>query len=149
MQQLDALLVENGVVVFMKASGERLEMPNLTQIVALYEKQKGTDVGHYAKEILSRGIGTLLITEVMVDMTNETTLNRFQNGDITKTMRHLNTYNIVLESHLDMAKEQFEGDFNTCIFAEFPYGVVIEREKYPTYKNTKCSIDAIRKIIEA
>lgn len=146
--KLDTLTLENGQVIFTKTSGERLQMPNLTKMVAMYEKQKDNEVGERLKDILARGIGTLLIAEVMVDMTNETTLKRFENGEISKTMKHVNTYNLVLESHLEQAQEGFEGDFNTCVFAEFPYGIVIEREKYPSYKNTDYSVEAIRKIIE-
>ncbi|MGL4343821.1 MAG: hypothetical protein ACRCTE_01350 [Cellulosilyticaceae bacterium] len=144
----DQLLVIDGKVTFIKANGETLDMPNLTKMIAMYEAQKDNEIGNRVKEILTRGIGTLLIAEVMVDMTNETTLARFENGEISKTMRHVNTYNIVLESHLEAAKEAFDGDFNTCVFAEFPYGIVIEREKYPTYKNTTYCVEDIRKIIE-
>lgn len=146
---LDQLTIEEGRVIFTKATGESMDMPNLTQIVKLYEAHKEDEIGARAKEVLDRGIGALLITEVMMDMTNDKTNERFENGEISKTMRHVNTYNIVLESHLEQAVAGFEGDFETCKFAEFPYGIVIEREKYPTYKNTTYCIDDIRKVIEA
>ena len=109
-KQLDALRVVNNEVIFEKANGE----------------------------IFNHEIGSLLICEIMIDMQNSTTLNRLETGEISKTMRHVSTYNIILESHLEKAKEQFEalraqgeveGTFEEAVFATFPYGIVIERDR--------------------
>ena len=65
---------------------------------------------------------------------------------LTEQCKHVSTYNIILESHLEKAKEQFEalraqgeveGTFEEAVFATFPYGIVIERVKFPQFTNTE------------
>ena len=145
-KQLDTLKRVNNEVIFEKANGEQLKMPNLTALTKLYSETASEDIKGWIEEILDQEIGSLLICEIMIDMQNETTLKRLETGEISKTMRHVGTYNIILESHLEKAKVQFEtlkaageveGDFEEIQFAIFPYGIVIEREKFPQYQNAE------------
>ena len=144
-KQLDALRVVNNEVIFEKANGEKMVMPNLTALLKLYNETSDA-IKERAREIFNHEIGSLLICEIMIDMQNSTTLNRLETGEISKTMRHVSTYNIILESHLEKAKEQFEalraqgeveGTFEEAVFATFPYGIVIERVKFPQFTNTE------------
>lgn len=145
-KQLDALRVVNNEVIFEKANGEKMVMPNLTALLKLYNETSDEAIKERAREIFNHEIGSLLICEIMIDMQNSTTLNRLETGEISKTMRHVGTYNIILESHLEKAKEQFEalkaqdkveGTFEEVVFATFPYGIVIERIKFPQFTNTE------------
>lgn len=149
---MDQLKSINNEIVFIKANGEQLAMPNLTALVKLYHKTQCEEIKTRIVEILNQEIGALLVCEIMIDMQNDTTMKRLETGEISKTMRHVGTYNIILESHLDKAKMAFqalkesgevEGDFEACVFATFPYGMVIEREKFPQYKNTDYSVEIL------
>ena len=136
-KQLDALRVVNNEVIFEKANGEKMVMPNLTALLKLYNETSDEAIKERAREIFNHEIGSLLICEIMIDL---------ETGEISKTMRHVSTYNIILESHLEKAKEQFEalraqgeveGTFEEAVFATFPYGIVIERVKFPQFTNTE------------
>lgn len=145
-KQLDALKVVNNEVIFEKASGEQMAMPNLTALLKLYNETNDEAIKARAREIFDHEISSLLICEIMIDMQNSTTLNRLETGEISKTMRHVGTYTIILDSHLEKAKAQFEalkaqgsveGTFEEAVFATFPYGTVIERVKFPQFTNTE------------
>lgn len=155
-EKIDRLVIEEGKVVFINVQGTVIEMPNLTQLVVWYKEYQGSEIGERIKEILSREIGDLLIAEVMIDMTNEKTLDRLRTGEISKTLRHVETYNIILDSHIEQAKAQFEelakqqevtGNFEDCFFAQFPYGMVIMREMFSVYTNTVYSKADIENLI--
>lgn len=155
-EQIDQLIREEDKVIFISAEGEKIEMPNLTQLVQWYKEYRSEEIGERIKGILSREIGDLLIAEVMIDMTNEKTLERLRTGEISKTLKHVETYNIILDSHMGQAKEQFErlkqegqvtGNIEDCFFAQFPYGMVIMREKFGEYKNTVYDKTDLEKII--
>lgn len=143
-KQLDTLKCMDNEVIFIKADGEQIKMPNLTALIKLYHEADSDEMKARIEEILNQGIGSLLICEIMIDMQNETTLKRLETGEISKTMRHVGTYNIILESHIEKAKAQFEDlkakgeveeTFEAIQFSVLPYGVVIEREKFPQYDN--------------
>lgn len=155
-EKIDKLIVEDTRVVFVNTEGKRVEMPNLTQLAVWYNEYKDSEIGERIKSILSREIGDLLIAEVMIDMTNEKTLERLRTGEISKTLGHVETYNIILDSHIEQAKIAFEGlkqegevtgNFEDCFFAQFPYGMVIMREKFRQYTNTVYDKTDIEKII--
>ena len=143
---IDCLLVQDHNVVFRNAAGVETAMPNLSKLVALYDETTDEAVKARIKEILSEPFGKLLVVEIMMDMTNERTLERLQTGEISKTMRHVHTYNVILDSHRDEARDAFEkakaegqveGEFEATFFAPFPYGMVIEEAKFPNYQNTR------------
>lgn len=145
-KQLDTLKCIDHEVIFTKADGEQIKMPNLTALIKLYHEAESDEMKIRIEEILNQGIGSLLICEIMIDMQNETTLKRLETGEISKTMRHVGTYNIILESHIEKAKAQFEelkakgevaGTFEAIQFSVLPYGIVIEREKFPQYDNVE------------
>ena len=95
-KQLDALRVVNNEVIFEKANGEKMVMPNLTALLKLYNETSDEAIKERARKIFNHEIGSLLICEIMIDMQNSTTLNRLETGEISKTMRHVSTYNIIL-----------------------------------------------------
>lgn len=145
-KQLDTLRVVNQEVIFEKANGEKITMPNLTALLNLYDETNDIAIKERIQEILSQEIGSLLICEIMIDMQNSKTLNRLETGEISKTMGHVATYNVILESHLEQAKQQFEllktqgeveGLFEDIIFAILPYGIIIERNRFPQFTNTE------------
>lgn len=155
-ERLDSLVLEGELVYFISAAGQKIEMPNLTKLVEWYKTNKGNEIGERIKEILGRTIGDLLIAEVMIDMTNEKTMDRLRTGEISKTLGHVGTYNIILDSHMDQARAQFEGllrdgkisgQFEDCLFAQFPYGMVILREKFEDYRNTQYCKKDIEELI--
>lgn len=155
-EKIDRLVIEKNKVIFINAEGVRIDMPNLTGLVGWYKEHKDSEIGERIKGILGLEIGDLLIAEVMIDMTNETTLERLRSGEISKNLGHVNTYNIILDSHMNQAREQFEklastdqaiGKFEDCFFAQFPYGMVIIREMFKEYRNTRYSKVDIEELI--
>lgn len=145
-RQLDTLKVVNKEVIFEKANGEKIAMPNLTALLNLYHETTDSAIQERIEKILNEDMGSLLICEIMIDMQNNKTLNRLETGEISKTMGHVGTYNVILESHLEKAKQQFqllkeqrevEGEFESIIFATLPYGTIIERNKFPQFSNTE------------
>ena len=152
MKQLDTLKYTPNGVIFEKANGEVLTLANLTGLLKLYNETEDTDLKERIKEILSMDIGSLLLADIMIDMQNDKVKERLQTGEISKNMKHVGTYNIILESHKERAKALFntlvdkgelEGTWEECIFAEFPCGIVIERIKFPQYENVDYIVDLL------
>lgn len=149
---MDKILLEDGQVVFISAVGNKVNLPNLTKLVAWCEEEKDSEIGVRIKQILEGSIEQLLISEVMIDMNSEKTRERLCSGEISKTMGHVDTYSIILDSHMAVARKQFEeelknnavtGNFEDCFFAQFPYGMVIVKELFKDYKNTNYSIEIL------
>ena len=156
-EELDRLVIEDRKVVFINAAGKKVEMPNLTQLTKWYKEHEDAEIRERIRGILDREIGDLLISEVMIDMTNEKTLDRLRTGEISKTLRHVQTYNIILDSHMEEAREEFEeklargettGQFEDCFFAKFPYGMVIMRDMFKGYRNTNYDKSDLEQLIE-
>ncbi|MGL5675957.1 MAG: hypothetical protein ACRDDX_06070 [Cellulosilyticaceae bacterium] len=136
---IDQLILKENNVVFQNAAGEEMQMPNLTALVKRYQEDSA-EVKERIREILQNDMGTLLVVEIMMDMTNETTLKRLETGEISKTMKHVNTYYVILDSQMDQARQKYEelgkeGALEQIFFAQFPYGMVIEREKFLEFQN--------------
>ncbi|MEF9958612.1 MAG: hypothetical protein RR090_03895 [Niameybacter sp.] len=153
MKQLDTLKYINDEVIFVKASGETLQMPNLTALLKLYNQTEDEALKERIQDILNHDIASLLIAEIMIDMQNDRVQERLQTGEISKNMHHVGTYNIILESHLEQAKALFEelvlkgkliGNFEEVLFAKFPCGIVIEHVKFPQYVNTEYVVELLK-----
>lgn len=149
---LDTLLVKDHTVILRTALDEELTLPNLTTLLNLYQTHKGTEVGDRIKSMLQRDIGTLLVIEIMIDASHPVTLERLKSGEISKNMKHVNDYNVILNSHLEEAYKQFneesskglvQGTFEDCCFNTMPFGTVILRSHFPHYKNTHYNKEAI------
>lgn len=152
MMTLDTLLVKDHTVILHTALHEEITLPNLTTLLNLYEAHKNTEVGDRIKAMLQRGIGTLLVIEIMIDASHPVTLERLKSGEISKNMKHVNDYNVILNSHLEEARHQFneeaskglvQGSFEDCCFNTMPLGTVILRSQFPHYKNTRYNKEAI------
>ena len=98
-------------------------------------------------------IASLLLADIMIDMQNDRVKERLQTGEISKNMKHVGTYNVILESHKEKAealfntlvdKGELEGTLEECIFGEFPCGIIIERIKFPQYENTDYIVDLLK-----
>lgn len=156
-KELDRLVLEENQVVFINAVGKRVDMPNLSQLTKWYKEQEDAEIKERIKGILEREIGDLLIAEVMIDMTNEKTLERLRTGEISKTLGHVQTYNIILDSHIEEARAEFEeklakgetsGQFEDCFFAQFPYGMVIMRDMFKGFRNTNYDKSDLEQLIQ-
>ncbi|MGL4800072.1 MAG: hypothetical protein ACRCWY_11865 [Cellulosilyticaceae bacterium] len=137
---MDQLILKENNVVFQNAAGEEMQMPNLTALVKRYQEEGSAEVKERIRDILQNDMGTLLVVEIMMDMGNETTLKRLETGEISKTMKHVNTYYVILDSQMDQARQKYEeldkeGTLEQIFFAQFPYGMVIEREKFLEFQN--------------
>lgn len=137
---IDQLILKENNVVFQNAAGEEMQMPNLTALVKRYQEEGSAEVKERIREILQNDMGTLLVVEIMMDMNNETTLKRLETGEISKTMKHVNTYYVILDSQMGQARQKYkelgkEGTLEQIFFAQFPYGMVIEREKFLEFQN--------------
>nr|WP_307991672.1 hypothetical protein [uncultured Niameybacter sp.] len=153
MKQLDTLKYTQEGVIFEKTNGEVLRLANLTGLVKLYNETEDIALRERIKEILSVDIASLLLADIMIDMQNDRVKERLQTGEISKNMKHVGTYNVILESHKEKAEALFntlvdkgevEGTFEDCIFAKFPCGIVIERIKFPQYENTDYIVDLLK-----
>ena len=142
----DYLMLEDREIFLKDAKGKKIFMPNLTALVKMYDETADKAIQKRIESIFDEEVGSLMIAEVMIDMSNEKTLERLRTGEISKTMRHVHTYNMILESHLDEAKALFEqrvkegvlkGSFDSICFAPFTQGIVIERKNFPEYENKK------------
>ncbi|MDA3730383.1 hypothetical protein PBV87_02540 [Niameybacter massiliensis] len=152
MKQLDTLKYTNDEVIFVKANGEELKMPNLTALTKLYYRTDDADLKERIKAILEHDIASLLIAEIMIDMQNDRVQERLQTGEISKNMGHVGTYNIILESHREqaeilfnelVAKGELSGTFEEVLFATFPCGLVVERAKFPQYENKEYVVEIL------
>ena len=143
-QVVDGLYVKEGEIILRSVAGQEVDMPNLTKLVEIYHDSDDVELKKRIKNILEQPFGKLFIVETMVDMTNETTLNRLASGDISKNMKHVQTYNLILDSHIEKARTLYaqrveegtlEGTLEDAFFAPFPYGMIIEESKFPGYEN--------------
>lgn len=144
MLRQDYLRLCNEKCFLEKADGSCVDMPNLTDLVAWYKKYKTTEIGQRIKEILSLEFGELLVVEIMVNMAHEKTLERLKDGEIKRNLSHVKNYYIILDSQIEDAKQEFalekakgriKGNFEDAFFAHFPSGMVIMRERFPSYLN--------------
>lgn len=143
MEQQDTLYVRNQDIIFRSAGGKEIPMPNLTELLRMYNETTDEVIKDRIQAILNEPIGRLCVVEIMVDMTNKKTLERLRTGEICKTMGHVSTYNVILDSNIAEAKEifrqgDFVGEFEAICFAQFPYGMVVEESKFPNFENTRC-----------
>ncbi|WP_054743907.1 hypothetical protein [Cellulosilyticum ruminicola] len=120
-------------------------MPNLTTLVALYHKHKNEVVDTRIKEIFSHNIGILLVVEIMIDANHPVTMEHLKSSEISKNMKHVRDYYVILTSHLkkhvynmcnpyliDCLKVHLKIASSTpCLLTP-----VIVREKFPQFKNT-------------
>nr|WP_302599935.1 hypothetical protein [uncultured Cellulosilyticum sp.] len=152
----DTLLIKNHTVVLHTSLHEEIVLPNLTTLLNLYQTHKNTEVGHRIKAMLQCDIGTLLVIEIMIDASHPVTLERLKSGEISKNMKHVNDYNVILNSHLEDARKQFneqaskglvQGTFEDCCFNTMPFGTVILCSRFPHYKNTHYNKEAIDTLI--
>lgn len=153
MKPYDTIKQTEEGVIYQKVSGACLVLKNITCLVNLYNETQDMPLKERIKEILNQDISSLLLADVMIDMTNDKVKERLQTGEISKNMKHVHTYNVILESHKEkaealfntlVAKGELDGKFEDYIFAEFPCGLIIEREKFPQYENTDYKIDIIK-----
>ena len=140
MKQLDQLIYKNEQLYFRDAFYEEHVLPNLTSFITLYHQTSNQTVKKHIQEIFNHDLGTLLVVEIMIDPTHEVTLKRLETGDISKNMKHVMDYYVILKSHYALAKKQYHSDypqtpFETCHFANFPFGQVIMRSEFTTYYN--------------
>lgn len=156
MANLDTLLLRNNTLVLHTIAHEEIELPNLTKLINLYQTSKHSEVGHRIKEMLQNDIGTLLVIEIMIDATHPVTLERLKSGEISKNMKHVHDYYVILNSQLDDAKNYFnedaanglvQGTFEACCFNTMPFGTVILRSSFPSYKNTNYNKEAIDNLL--
>lgn len=151
------LLFKNETLIFENTLGIQLPLPNLTQLIHLYKANLSTPIGERIKTILSRDLGSLLVVEIMIDPSHEVTLKRLETGEISKNMKHVNDYYVVLDSDYPFAKNLFDtyvaegilnGTFEECHFAQFPFGLVIKREGFPQYYNRNEDISTLQSLLE-
>lgn len=153
MKQLDTLKYTQEGVIFEKANGEVLKLANLTGLLKLYNETDDRALKERIKEILSVDIASLLLADIMIDMQNDRVKERLQTGEISKNMKHVGTYNVILDSHKEKAealfntlvdKGELEGTLEECIFGEFSCGIIIERIKFPQYENTDYIVELLK-----
>lgn len=144
MSNLDTLLIKNQQVILQTTTHQEIYLPNLTTLVELYDTHKNTVMGNRIKEMLNHDIGTLLVMEIMIDATHPVTIERLKSGEISKNMKHVNDYNVVLTSNIENARIQYAkavsdglltGTFEDCCFNTMSFGIVILRERFPQFKN--------------
>lgn len=155
-KSLDRLTIKDNQVYFINIEGKEVSMPNLTALLEWYNMHKGTEIGDRIKAILSCDLEALCIAEIMIDMSSEVTKERLRTGDIAKNLKHVANYSVILDSHLQEAKEQFEklvqegkieGIFEQCVFTHSPFGTLIMKEYYKAYKNTRYCKKAIEAVL--
>ena len=153
---INRLIIEKDLLIFENSQGMHIPMPNLTALLSLYKNNVHTPLGARIKDILQRDLGSLLIVETMLDMSHEITLNRLETGEISKNMKHVNDYYVILESEYEAAQALFnkqveegllKGRFEECHFAHFPVGLVIKRENFPTYYNQNADTSIINSLL--
>lgn len=140
--QVDTLIFKNNQLYLKDVFQDEYVLPNLTTLITLYKQTTNPEVKNRIYDMLNQDLGTLLIIEIMIDATHEVTLKRLETGDISKNMKHVMDYYVILKSHYALAKKQYLQDkaldippFESCHFAHFPYGQVILRAGYPNYTN--------------
>ena len=135
---MNRLYIEDKKVIFKPATESIIAMPNLTALYTMYQTCEDEDVKTRIKDIFDRDFGKVLVAEIMIDMTSPQIIERLHTGDISKTLRHVDNYNVILESELEAVRESYEGDFEKACFAQFPYGMVVEEVNFEGFKNNNC-----------
>ena len=125
----DQLILKDDKLKFKDAFGQIYDLPNLTTLLNQYHHTTDPVIKQRLYDILNHDLGTLLVVEIMIDATHEVTQKRLETGEISKNMKHVHDYYVILKSHYALAKSQFEQlhdldelSFETCHFAIFPYG---------------------------
>lgn len=141
-QFIDQLILKDEKLQFKDAFGELYDLPNLTTLLHQYHHTTDLAIKERLYDILNHDLGTLLVVEIMIDATHEVTQKRLETGEISKNMKHVQDYYVILKSHYALAQSQFEQlhmsdglSFETCHFALFPYGLVIKRSDFSEYQN--------------
>lgn len=152
MEQLDQLIYKDEQLYFKDIFCEEYALPNLTNFVKLYHETQNQTIQSHIGEILSHDLGTLLVVEIMIDPTHEITLKRLETGEISKNMKHVMDYYVILKSHYALAKKQYlsehkKGCFETCHFIALPFGQVIMRSKFETYYNLYSDTAILKNIL--
>ena len=152
--QVDRLILKDKKLYLKDVFGEEFALPNLTTLLNLYQTTTNQDVKQRIFDILNHDLGTLLVVEIMIDATHEVTLKRLETGEISKNMKHVHDYYVILRSHYALAKKAYEdtphakeASFESCHFALFPYGQVILRSGYPEYMNSYTDISILQEIL--
>lgn len=144
MSNLNILKFEDQKVILQTIYGESHYLPNLTTLVTIYHQHQNDIIGERIKEMLAHDIGTLLVIEIMIDATHPVTMSRLESGEISKNIKHVNDYYVILTSNIECAKANYKalasqglltGKFEDCCFNEMPFGMVIVREKFPQFTN--------------
>lgn len=153
-QFMDQLVIKDQNLIFKDAFGTEHALPNLTTLLREYNTTTDLVVKKRLHDILSHDLGSLLVIEIMIDATHEVTKKRLKTGEISKNMKHVHDYYVILKSHYALAKSQFEKShpsdshpFETCHFAMFPYGLVIKRDGFLDYQNRYTDISALTHIL--
>lgn len=140
--QIDQLIFKDNQLYLKDAFQTEYALPNLTTLLNLYQTTSNEDVKHRIYDILNHDLGTLLVVEIMIDATHEVTIKRLETGEISKNMKHVMDYYVILKSHYALAKKEYidthtpdDEPFEACHFAIFPYGQVISRSHYMDFKN--------------
>lgn len=153
-QFMDQLVLKDQNLIFKDAFATEHALPNLTTLLHEYTTTTDLVVKKRLHDILSHDLGSLLVIEIMIDATHEVTKKRLETGEISKNMKHVHDYYVILKSHYALAKSQFENahpssthPFETCHFAMFPYGLVINRSGFLNYQNKYTDISALTHIL--
>ncbi|MBU3803696.1 MAG: hypothetical protein H9872_02905 [Candidatus Cellulosilyticum pullistercoris] len=154
-QFMDQIIIKDQMLIFKDAFGAEYSLPNLTVLLHDYNTTTDLKVKQRLYEILNHDLGSLLVIEIMIDANHEVTKKRLETGEISKNMKHVHDYYVILKSHYALAKDQFEKthalalpDFESCHFAMFPYGLVIKRNDFPNYQNSYTDISALTHLLE-
>lgn len=154
MQFTDQLILKDDKLQLKDAFGQIYDLPNLTNLLHLYHKTTDSVIKKRLYDILDHDLGTLLVVEIMIDATHEVTQKRLETGEISKNMKHVHDYYVILKSHYALAKSQFEQlhasdglPFETCHFALFPYGLVIKRSSFSEYHNAYTDLSVLKNLL--
>ena len=153
-QFIDQIVIKDQNLIFKDTFGTEHALPNLTTLLREYTTTTDLVVKKRLHDILSHDLGSLLVIEIMIDATHEVTKKRLETGEISKNMKHVHDYYVILKSHYALAKSQFENNhpssthtFEACHFAMFPYGLVINRSSFLNYQNKYTDISALTQIL--
>lgn len=154
-QFTDQLILKDEQLQFKDAFGQIYDLPNLTTLLDLYRKTTDLVIKKRLYDILNHDLGTLLVVEIMIDATHKVTKKRLETGEISKNLKHVHDYYVILKSHYALAKSQFEQlhvsnelTFENCHFALFPYGLVIKRSSFTDYQNIYTDISTLTNLLE-
>lgn len=145
MSNINKIDLENEQVIFSDTKQQVFELPNITKLYQMYQAHQTDEIGERIAAILDMEVGALLVAEIMIDMTSERIIERLNTGEISKTMKHVNDYYVILESELEQVEKTYEGDFQSACFAKFPYGMVVQRSNFPNFANANAVNQLVNK----